>query len=100
MEAHDWRSSRPLNRRVREDFAHFNFYQLVRLILRERGVADPRVPDIDRAVRFRAALSSAFPGNEVTRLQDRGDGVPVTPTTPNSVVAGYLGPLPEPYADW
>jgi len=100
MEAHGWRSNRPLSRGIRESYAHFNFYQLVRLLLRERGIEDPDGRNLDAAVRFRADLSAAFPGNEVTRLEDRGAGAPIAITTPNYVVAGYLGPLPEPFTDW
>lgn len=100
MAAHGWRSGRPLSQQVRREFAGFNFFQLVRLLLRERDKEFAPGSRIDDVVRFRADLSSAFPGHEVTRLIDRGKRSPVTVTTPNYVVAGYLGPLPEPFSDW
>lgn len=97
MATDGWRSGRALSERVRKDCAGFDFFQLVRLLLRERGA---RAERFERELRFRAELSSAFPGHEVTRVLDRGARAPLALSTPDYVVAGYLGPLPEPYTDW
>jgi type VI secretion system protein ImpH len=99
MDADGWRSARSLSARVREDYPRFDFFQLVRLLRRERAGARAQAP-LERAVRFRADLSAAFPGNEVTRVVDAGTHRPVTLDTPNYILAGHLGPLPEPFTEW
>lgn len=92
-----WRSGRPLTESLRTQCAGFDFFQLVRLLLHERGAKAER---FERALRFKADLSSAFPGHEVTRVTDRGTRAPLALSTADYVVAGNLGPLPEPYTDW
>ena len=82
-----WRSSRSLNEQLARDYGDFDYYQLVRLLRAEGG-----------RVRFRGDLSGAFPGREVSSLE-RSRGA-VTLRTPNYTVAGGVGPLPDPFADW
>ena len=82
-----WRSSRSLNEQLNRDFGGFDYYQLVRL-LRARG----------GRVRFRGDLSAAFPGREVSAVENSHRGV--TLRTPNYTLAGGVSPLPDPFADW
>lgn len=120
MAAPGWRSADPLSRRLRQDYAHFNFYQLVRLFLLERrqrlrlhqqgedgtrpaqGPADNR--ELDQALRFSANLDAAFPGREVSAVSDKHDekdgSQRVHIATNNYCLAGYQGPLPETYSEW
>ncbi|MBI3897240.1 MAG: type VI secretion system baseplate subunit TssG [Gammaproteobacteria bacterium] len=100
MAAISGRSDRPLSAQLRSDYARFDFFQLVRLLQRERIAADPAVA-LERCVRFRSELSLVFPANEVTALRSTTDTeTPATVTTPNYGVAGYLGPLPEALTEW
>jgi type VI secretion system ImpH/TssG family protein len=101
---------------LRQDYAHFNFYQLVRLFLLERrqrlqdkeGVRPAQAPadnrELDRALRFDANLEAAFPGREVSAVSDGGDKDDdqqrVHIGTNNYCLAGYQGPLPETYSEW
>jgi type VI secretion system protein ImpH len=99
MAAPGWRSDRPLSRCLREDFAQFDWYQLVRLLLTERaGSATPAM--LDRHIRFRADLSMAFPASEVTAVLELDRQRPIAVATPNYSLAGYLGPLPESFVEW
>jgi type VI secretion system protein ImpH len=100
MAADGWRSTRALSTQVRQDYAGFDYYQLVRLLLAERdgGEADRRA--LDSCVRFGADLSAAFPGREITRLKEQGGDQPVQLGSSNFCVAGVLGPLPEPFSEW
>jgi type VI secretion system protein ImpH len=88
----------PLKEQLREDYQTFDWYQLVRLLLMER-VGQRATVEPESHVRFRADLSLAFPGTEVTDVVDPGGGVPVCVTTRNYGVAGYLGPLPEAFTE-
>lgn len=115
MAAPGWRTADPLVRRLRQDYAHINFYQLVRLLLLERrrqaGAAAPggatSARELDAAVRFRANLEGAFPGREVCAVTDHpaqksgepGAG-PTQLVVNNYCIAGAQGPLPDPYAEW
>lgn len=100
MAAHGWRSTRALSAQLREGYAGFDYYQLVRLLLAERGEDDTERRALDRCVRFGADLSAAFPGREISRLDDAGGAVPVSLGTSNYCVGGVLGPLPEPFVEW
>jgi type VI secretion system protein ImpH len=99
MAAHGWRSTRALSTQLREQFAGFDYYQLVRLLLAEAGSDAPERQALDRCVRFGADLSAAFPGREITRLEEP-DNAPIRLGTSNYCVAGVLGPLPEPFSEW
>ncbi|HEX8962752.1 MAG TPA: type VI secretion system baseplate subunit TssG [Rhodocyclaceae bacterium] len=108
------RAHAPLTERLRREYGCFNFYQLVRLLLdeqRTRSVGDtrerrhaPRRRELGRSVRFRADLTAAFPGREITGLAhkpvDGGESVRTELATTNFNVAGYQGPLPETYTEW
>ncbi|MGE5491916.1 MAG: type VI secretion system baseplate subunit TssG [Actinomycetota bacterium] len=113
MAAPGWRTADPLARRLRQDYAHIDFYQLVRLLLLERrqraGGAAPAesvtARELDAAVRFGANLEGAFPGREVCGLQDGrpdkdGDPAPAELAVNNYCIAGAQGPLPDPYTEW
>ncbi|MDN7183250.1 type VI secretion system baseplate subunit TssG [Caballeronia sp. SEWSISQ10-4 2] len=81
------------------------------------GEADTRsFAGFSQRLRFRADLSPAFPGCEVTACTSLDSAAtPVTPATqqaasvktgmveirtPNYCIASELGPLPEPFVDW
>ncbi len=115
MAAPGWRTADPLARRLRQDYAHIDFYQLVRLLLLEhrRRAGDAAAAgatsalELDAAVRFGANLEGAFPGREVCAVQDppaHGDGQnaagPTRLVVNNYCIAGAQGPLPDPYAEW
>lgn len=98
-----WRTNRPLKELVFERHGSFNVFQLLRLLQWKQ-----RQPAASR-LRFRADLSAAFPGREISRLAlryaplARGTGQSeeqIEITTPNYCVAGTLGPLPEPFTEW
>lgn len=77
----------------------FDFFQAVRLLLRLRRAAGGDGEEVDRAVRFAAALSLAFPASAIDSL-NTGSGVP----PPVMAVAfmgltGPLGVLPWHYTD-
>lgn len=98
MAAAGWFTDRPLTDELRSRAARFDFYQLVRLLLREHARDGQRVA-LEGRVRFRTDLSLKFPAHEITGVADdpkKG----VTVTTPNYGVAGYLGPLPETFTEW
>ncbi len=93
------RPDHTLSRSLRTDCARFDWYQLVRLLLTERaGGATPVA--LDRHIRFRGDLSMAFPAHEVTAVTESDHQHPITVTTPNYSIAGYLGPLPESFTEW
>lgn len=99
MAAPGWRSDRPLSAQLRSDYARFDFHQLVRLLLRERaGAGGPSA--LERHVRFRGDLSLVFPAHEVTAVEETSGAGRVSVKTPNYGIAGYLGPLPESFAEW
>lgn len=111
MAAPGWRTADPLARRLRQDYAHIDFYQLVRLLLLERRQQANAAPhavtarELDTAVRFSANLEGAFPGREVCAVRDAApdDGGRPGPTglvVNNYGIAGAQGPLPDPYAEW
>lgn len=101
-------------------YGRFNVYQLVRL-LRWRGKGhageNPGVPaPVADVIRFRADLSAAFPGREISKLAPRKrkkqpamgspaqaadtQGEIIEISTPNYCVASALGPLPAPFTEW
>jgi type VI secretion system protein ImpH len=99
-------------------YGAFNVFQLLRLLqwrdrTRAQRAAQPAAPE--RQLRFRADLSAAFPGREISaikRTTPRVDTLGEPPyqrqpghevveiSTPNYCVASALGPLPEPYVEW
>ncbi|MDQ1812068.1 type VI secretion system baseplate subunit TssG [Massilia sp. CCM 9210] len=101
MATHERRTPHPLIDTIAEHYGSFNVFQLLRLLQWQRRSALP-----ERQLRFRAALSGAFPGREVSGMRWRraapgsaaADIVDIA--TPNYCVASALGPLPEPYLDW
>jgi type VI secretion system protein ImpH len=113
-----WRTPRPLSELLFERHGAFNVFQLLHLLQwKARRQAHRATADdpAEREVRFRADLSGAFPGCEITGLarvrpQPPGGDAPryqrrraqetVELTTPNFCVAAGIGPLPEPYLDW
>ncbi|HKQ30697.1 MAG TPA: type VI secretion system baseplate subunit TssG [Burkholderiales bacterium] len=88
MAAVGWHADRPLAAQLRSDWTRFDFYQLVRLLSRER------------AVRFRADLGLVFPAHEVTGVDGDDTERALRVTTPEYGVGGYLGPLPESFTEW
>lgn len=101
MATHGWRTNRPLSQALRSEASRFDFYQLVRLLLKERALLahgrhshDSLEEEIDRHIVFRADLGAAFPGHEVGDLGTTHDGRTVVHTH-NYMLAGTLGPLPE-----
>lgn len=120
MATSGWRTNSTLKTFVFEQYGRFNVFQLVRLLQWKRGNANrqPSPPDsreMGQRFRFRAELSPAFPGREISRLsisrprqpkradmQRRTVQAPevIEIRTPNYCVASELGPLPEPFTDW
>lgn len=97
MASHGWRTDRPLTLDLAEESARFDFYQLVRLLLIERGLDSDQ---IEQGVRFQADLGQGFPAHEVSALRtgpktDTGKPPMAVVETQNYALAGYLGPLPE-----
>lgn len=88
-----WRENGTLKTLVFKHYGRFNVFQLMRLLLRTQGQR------AEQRVRFRADLSAAFPGNEISQLSVRDDEV-IEVSTPNFCIAGTLGPLPEPFTEW
>lgn len=98
-----WRTNRPLKELVFERHGSFNVFQLLRLLQwKQKQPAGQRL-------RFRADLSAAFPGREISGLALRYSSLArgnaqseeqIEITTPNYCVAGTLGPLPEPFTEW
>jgi len=122
-----WRSNRPLSALVFEQHGSFNVFQLMRLLQwkKRRPAAARAVGEREwrplpagkqarpgRRLRFRADLSAAFPGNEITLLRARPDqadapdgqyaagGGAIDIDTPNFCIASAIGPLPEPFTEW
>jgi len=116
MAAPGWRTADPLTRRLRQDYAHIDFYQLVWLLLLERrrqanapakAMTTVTVKELDASVRFRSNAEGAFPGREVCAVQDRevvvqGETHPAPPDVVmnNYCLAGAQGPLPDTYIEW
>jgi type VI secretion system protein ImpH len=100
MAAHGWRSHRALGTQLIEDFAGFDYYQLVRLSRRLLAQGDATRADVDERLRFRADLSAAFGGFEVSALKRDRYHDTLTVHSPNYCVAGAAAPLPAPYVEW
>jgi type VI secretion system protein ImpH len=101
MATDGWRSARALGEQLVEDFASFDYYQLLRLCRRRLRRADDRADtDLETRLRVRADLSAAFPGFEVSALEYDEAQTRITLQTPNYCVAGSSGPLPAPFVDW
>lgn len=100
MASHGWRSDRSLSLSLRAETGRFNFYQMVRLLLAERGL---NARQIDQGVRFRANLGQSFPAHEAKVLDEPGASKNAQAPTPvvmrNYTLAGLLGPLPEALVD-
>lgn len=118
MASSGWRTNSTLRRFVIEQYGRFNVHQLVRLLQWKRESANENTSaaswDVGRRFRFRADLSSAFPGREISRLSlvrpphlkrsmlRRNIEAPevIEIRTPNYCVASEVGPLPEPFTEW
>jgi type VI secretion system protein ImpH len=110
MAAAAGKSSPALIPPILEQYARFDVFQLVRLLCHRHGGAWP----IGQRLRFRADLSAAFPGREITHLSRarpmpafRNEVQPeqkmperIEVRTSNYCVASELGPLPEPFLEW
>lgn len=112
MGAADWRTGESLASRLRKRPASFDFFQWIRLNSwpsrdRASSVASDRgARHVDGSLRFRADMSSAFPGSEISagrlrrvvrsKIDERRLELFVT----NFVLSGVLGPLPDSFADW
>ena len=105
MATDGWRSSRTLKQQLRDSSGTFDYFQWVQLLDRESGQSD--TPESTDDYRFSADLDCAFPASEIRSLkpaQRRAGGLrkrkESIAKTSNYCVAGYSGPLPEPYTDW
>ena len=86
--------------------AEFNIFQLLRVLLKAPATALP----IERRLRFKADLSSAFPAREFSHLSVREDHGLINNngeheeiidiSSANFCLASVLGPLPEPFTEW
>jgi len=98
------RPASDLRGQLQRGHAGFDFYQLVRLLLRPgqghpantTGAHGDPIPPL----RFKGELSAAFPGHEVSGWKTEGEDGPVALATPNYSIAGAMGPLPDPYGEW
>lgn len=70
-----------------------NFYQVV------RGIRDSLGAEAAERLKFVGSRSARFPGAEVSAVRP-GDGDRVLLETTNFTLAGILGPLPPPFAEW
>lgn len=116
MASSGWRTDRPLSTLVFEQYGRFNAYQLVRLLRwKPDSRQQPSAWNIAQRFRFRADLSAAFPGREISGLKMiqpqavRFAGRQRTLAyaskvveikTPDYCVASAIGPMPEPFTDW
>ncbi|MCB1735605.1 MAG: type VI secretion system baseplate subunit TssG [Gammaproteobacteria bacterium] len=102
MAAHGWRSHRALGTQLVEDFAGFDYYQLVRLSrhLLTRADATASEANIDARLDVRADLSAAFGAFEVSAFERNAYRDTVTLRSPNYCVAGSASPLPAPFVEW
>ncbi len=96
MAAYGWHADRPLTERMRQNPNRFNFYQLVRLLLIERGGT---TATLDNHLRFHANLDMAFPAHEVRALAQTDHDALINIETGNYTLAGYMGPVPEPIVE-
>lgn len=105
-----WRPSPALNELVIAQYARFNVFQLMRLLLR-RGPG--RNWPTGQRLRFQAELGAPFQGTEITRLAAVPARKPVRDSapagtdparialhTPNYCIGSELGPLPAPFLEW
>jgi type VI secretion system protein ImpH len=126
MASSGWRTNSTLSELVFEQYGRFNVYQLMRLLrwkprgkeARERQQARLEAWNVEQRFRFRADLSAAFPGREISGLkiaqpQPRSPMARATSSrhpalapeiieikTPDYCVASAIGPLPEPFTEW
>ncbi|HUA80972.1 MAG TPA: type VI secretion system baseplate subunit TssG [Dyella sp.] len=112
MGAADWRTGESLASRLRRRPASFDFFQWIRLSswpsrdAASSAASDRGARQVDARLRFRADMSSAFPGSEISagrqrrvvrsKIDERRLELFVT----NYVLSGVLGPLPDSFADW
>jgi len=111
MGAADWRTGEPLASRLRARPASFDFFQWIRLNswpLRDASPAaiERGARQVNTHLRFRAEMSSAFPGSEISAgrqrrtVRNKIDERRVELFVTNFVLSGVLGPLPDSFADW
>jgi type VI secretion system protein ImpH len=128
MASSGWRTNSTLSELVFEQYGRFNVYQLMRLLRwkprgkgeRERQQVQLEAWNVEQRFRFRADLSAAFPGREISGLkiapsksQPRSPMARATSfrhpalapeiieiKTPDYCVASAIGPLPEPFTEW
>lgn len=110
MASGSWRPSPALNELIIEQYARFNVFQLMRLLLRRSG---SRNWPTSQRLRFRAELGAPFQGIEISRLAavaprksshpnylPEGGLTRIAVHTPNYCIGSELGPLPEPFLEW
>lgn len=119
MASDGWRTNSTVNALLFAQFGRFNVFQLLRLLSRKRdGDYGMAAWELGQRFRFRADLSTGFHGREISSLRPLDDTPPqgaerrarlhqrapadqrIEVLTPNYCVAGVLGPLPAPFADW
>lgn len=103
MGTYGWRTDSPLTAQLRDEFAGFDYYQLVRLLIQEGQANGNRTANaipVEKRLRFSADLSLAFPGQEVSSVSHREQDGPVRLTTVNYCIGSSVGPLPESYSEW
>lgn len=83
----------PLARLLREP-QRFGFDAGVRVLMQAAGTPDPA-----EAVRFRSLPGLAFPGADITRVQESERGGPPRLTTPVVALTGAAGVLPRYYTE-
>lgn len=98
MASAGWRTSVPIKEQLQSQAGGFDFYQLVKLLSHAPNAAQGEPVANTHQVKFRSDYDAAFPGKEVSSVRTTTEGVELV--TPNYVLGGQLGPLPESYTDW
>lgn len=111
MATDGWRSSRSLERQIRDNCGSFDFFQLTRLLERLVEQSSAEIGKREHGpseFQFAADLGADFPVSDIraVRRPARRFGTAIQPRdrllamTSNYCIAGYCGPLPEAFANW
>ncbi len=104
MASISWRTDRTLKECVDNYAQHFGFYQLVKLLLIEKGEHDHREDEcdrIDRAFTMESDVRYDFPPSYISYLRRaQNEDRPPNLGTAEFGLMALNGPLPQPYIEW